>query len=216
MTNPEDASVAALAVLRDERSPTAERHLAFERLLQLEAGWWGKGSLLLFAQACALATSRRVLGQYGLSPDAVDWESAAEEALMALSAGRHTIENPRAWLIGTIRNRLKNLVRESWPELLATRTEELPAERHPRTSDDAPPEVEPTDAEDRQLFYDVLLEAIQGLPPALRQVAQLIYIEGRSPQEIGEVLGVSPATARQRLHRMQLRIRSDLTARLRK
>lgn len=81
-------------------------------------------------------------------------------------------------------------------------TEELPAEHHPRTSDDSVSEEEPRNTPDRQVFYDVLLETIQSLPPVLRQAAQLIYIEGRSPHEIAEVLGVPPATARKRMHRM--------------
>src|SRR5262245_47234833 len=111
--DPLEASLAALAVLRDERASVAERHGAFEKMLDLPSGWWGNYTLVLFAHACALATARRLMGGHGLSPDALDWEAAADEALIALATKAHTIrESPRGWLTAVIRNQLRDAVRE--------------------------------------------------------------------------------------------------------
>src|SRR5262245_40323482 len=114
MAQSTEASVTALAVLQDERASSEDRLQAFERMLELDHGFWGPGHLAAFVQAYALLTARRTAPS-GVSADAIDWELAADEALLALASKAHTIkESPRAWLIGTIRNRVRQAIRDAF------------------------------------------------------------------------------------------------------
>jgi RNA polymerase sigma factor (sigma-70 family) len=209
-----DPSLAALAVLRDERSSVAERHDAFEKMLDLRRGWWGNHSLPVFAHACALAAARRVQGQYGLRADALDWEAAADEALIAFATQAQSIrESPRAWLIAVIRNKLLHAVRDSWPELTATQVEDLRPEEHPAVTDEAAKiddERVDTAEQARLRQYDALLQAIQTLPPSLRVVAQMIFFDGYTISETAKALGIEDATARKRVQRLREQLRSKL------
>lgn len=55
--------------------------------------------------------------------------------------------------------------------------------------------------------------AIAGLPAPLREVLLLVAVEGLPPQEVGRVLGLSPAAVRKRLERARARVAASLEER---
>ena len=55
-----------------------------------------------------------------------------------------------------------------------------------------------------------LEQAISRLPPSQRAVIVLRDVEGWSPGEICDLLGITPENQRVRLHRARLRLRSAL------
>jgi RNA polymerase sigma-70 factor (ECF subfamily) len=57
---------------------------------------------------------------------------------------------------------------------------------------------------------EVLLGAIEGLPPAQRAVVTLRDVEGWPAEEVCEALGVSPGNQRVLLHRARARVRGAL------
>ena len=75
-------------------APDENKHAAFARLLALDRGWWGTGSLRDFAQAATLAAARR------RSAGSIDWRSIADEVLMRLFSAAGSINtDPRQWLL---------------------------------------------------------------------------------------------------------------------
>ena len=59
--------------------------------------------------------------------------------------------------------------------------------------------------------YRVLTEAVESLPETLRAAFVLRDLEGLSTQEAAEVLGISPAALKVRLHRARLLLRERLS-----
>jgi RNA polymerase sigma-70 factor (ECF subfamily) len=86
----------------------------------------------------------------------------------------------------------------------------LPDGRHARPVADwsALPEDELLSAERRR----VLMEAIEALPNDYKAVVVLRDVEGLSNHEVAEVLGVSVAAIKSRLHRARLALRERLAA----
>jgi hypothetical protein len=102
----DDVPVAlSLECLQDVANPTLPldvREDAFARMLTCKPGWWGDCLLLVFAQAVALCAAREHLGRD--NADQLDWEDAADVALLALFDEANAIEGePRDWLCDTIR-----------------------------------------------------------------------------------------------------------------
>lgn len=57
-----------------------------------------------------------------------------------------------------------------------------------------------------------LREALQALPPGEREMLDLVAIDGLTPQEAAEALGLRPVTARMRLSRGRAKLRRALGA----
>ena len=100
--DPANASLDCLAILATRSCTCAEREHAFQRLLSLTVGWWGACALVLFAQAVGAAAPARA--RVGRGNEAqLDWDGAADQALVMLFEGADTIgPDPRQWLWDTI------------------------------------------------------------------------------------------------------------------
>ena len=59
---------------------------------------------------------------------------------------------------------------------------------------------------------DLLAEAIRSLPPTLRQVVQMKFIDGRSGEEVAQTLGISVPAAKSRLARAKTALRISLSS----
>ena len=96
---------------------------------------------------------------------------------------------------------------------LAQRRNSVPLERLEREESVADyhrsPEI-PDEALEREEERHVVLRALEELPPASRQVLTLDYLGERSAPEIAAFLGISPAAARQRLHRSRRQLRQEV------
>jgi RNA polymerase sigma factor (sigma-70 family) len=197
-----DVSRAELAVLTGE-APVDEKRAAFERLLSLRTGWWGRGTLTAFALGCALACARIQLRRFQASADRADWESIAQESLIVLFSKAHTIKgNPRNWLIGVIRNLTRNSIRRDYQHLLDVPSmEELP---------DPAAEEQEAQEERGDTAYDTILKAISALPQSQRIVAQMILIDRLPINEIAKQLNLSDVAVRKRRSRAMKSLRDAL------
>ncbi len=128
---------------------------------------------------------------------------AQETWMAALTGARATNESPRGWLGRVLRNRMLQRARSERARSDHERSErpepDLPS------SDDLLERIE-----QQKLLADVLV----GLREPYRESVILRYYEGLNATEIGERLGVSSGTIRQRLKRGLEALREDLDSRV--
>ena len=130
---------------------------------------------------------------YSYLGSTADAEDVVQEALLALlERGKpfKDTEHEKAWLIKVTVNKCKNCLKAAW----RSRRSPMPAEAA------APVPEEPLG----------VLEAVMALPPLYRIPIHFHYCEGWSTGEIAAMLGVSPVTARTRLHRGRAMLRDVL------
>jgi RNA polymerase sigma-70 factor (ECF subfamily) len=144
---------------------------------------------------------------YTLVPRPADAEDLVQDTLLrAFQAiesfdGRH----PRAWLLTIMRNTQINRTRRRRPELL----------NDPDTQGDVAAAQQTTSPESLVLgdtFDAVVVEALDALSPKLRQVVELVDVDGLTYAEAATALDVPVGTVMSRLHRARARIRARLTA----
>lgn len=130
---------------------------------------------------------------YSYLGSTADAEDVVQEVFLALlERGKpfKDTEHEKAWLIKVTVNKCKNCLKAAW----RSRRSPMPAEAA------APVPEEPLG----------VLEAVMALPPLYRIPIHLHYCEGWSTGEIAAMLGVSPVTARTRLHRGRAMLRDVL------
>ena len=130
---------------------------------------------------------------YSYLGSTADAEDVVQEVFLALlERGKpfKDTEHEKAWLIKVTVNKCKNCLKAAW----RSRRSPMPAEAA------APAPEEPLG----------VLEAVMALPPLYRIPIHLHYCEGWSTGEIAAMLGVSPVTARTRLHRGRAMLRDVL------
>ena len=131
--------------------------------------------------------------------DASDAEDVFQDVFVRLLKDRTAFnddEHLKAWLLRVTINRCRDIGRSGWKR----RNEPL-AERHAALAVEAP-----------DLLESDIWNAIGTLPPDLRAVVHLHYVEGYSTEEIASALDCRPATARTWLFRARARIRELLEA----
>lgn len=106
----------------------------------------------------------------------------------------------KAWLLRVTVNRCHDMRKSGWKQRTAPLDEEGP------TAADAAA----TAAEARNLLDSSVWEAVSELPPDLRAVVHLFYVEGYSTDEAARIVGCRPATARTRLFRAREALRNIL------
>lgn len=131
----------------------------------------------------------------------------AEIFLAAIDAAgqyRSRRGEPLSWLFGIARNTIHNEFRRAGRERDAVRRVQG---RALLDDDDLNRTQERIDAEStsRELF-----QAMDELPESEREALELHAIDELSPREVGEALGISPVTARVRLHRARRTLRQSL------
>jgi RNA polymerase sigma-70 factor (ECF subfamily) len=160
--------------------------------------------LLVDAQALAYRFSLLVCGH------TEDAEDAMQDALLQTYKNARRIRQPkgfRTWLYRTVKNAC----------LMSRRTRvDQPAHLESLDGDDAPdvagtgpdPEKQTQAAEERRRFQ----AAFRKLPAPYRLVAFLRDVEGLSTREVAEVVGISEANAKQRLHRARVMLKDALAS----
>ena len=114
--------------------------------------------------------------------------------------GRH----PRAWLFTIMRNAQINRTRRRRPELL-----DDPRDAENASADNA---ALPEDLVEGRLFRAAVVAALSTLPRRMREVAELVDMDGLTYPEAATALGVPVGTVMSRLHRARRRIRDQLLA----
>lgn len=160
--------------------------------------------LLVDAQALAYRFSLMVCGH------AEDAEDAMQDALLQTYKNARRIRQPRGfrtWLYRTVKNAC----------LMSRRTKvDQPARLESLDGDDAPevagrepdPETLTAASEERRRFQ----AAFRQLPKPYRLVAFLRDVEGLSTKEVAEVVGITEANAKQRLHRARVMLKEVLAS----
>jgi RNA polymerase sigma-70 factor (ECF subfamily) len=123
-----------------------------------------------------------------------------ETYVRALRAARHPEEasGVRSWLFTILHNVWRNERRRRVPEPL----EGLPRRLEPRATPDADKILDDASASAR------LVQAVDALPDAFREVVMLRYGEGFSYQEIADILRCPAGTVMSRLARARNLLRS--------
>lgn len=116
-------------------------------------------------------------------------EDVVQETFLRAYQNRGLLENvgqnkAKNWLYKTARNLYIDKVR---------RKSKLP-----------PPEEEPMEEDD--FSYIFVQQALQEIPEELSHIVALRYFSGFNSTEIGEILGISPATVRTRLRAASKRL----------
>lgn len=130
---------------------------------------------------------------YSYLGSTADAEDVVQEVFLTLlERGKpfKDTEHEKAWLIKVTVNKCKNCLKAAWR-----------SRRSPMSAEAAAP------APEEPLG---VLEAVMALPPLYRIPVHLHYCEGWSTGEIAAMLGVSPVTARTRLHRGRAMLRDVL------
>lgn len=126
-------------------------------------------------------------------------EDAVQQALLnAHAAMSPDIDNLRAWLRRIAHNAAVNVLRSG--------RDETPIDERL-----ASPQLLHDDLETRERLRRAL-EAVAALPEPQRDALMLQAIEGRSHEEIAGALALSPAAARQAVHRARSTLRAAVTA----
>ena len=129
--------------------------------------------------------------------DASDAEDVFQDVFVRLLKDRTAFnddEHLKAWLLRVTINRCRDIGRSGWKR----RNEPL-AERHAALAIEAP-----------DLLESDIWNAIGALPPDLRALVHLHYVEGYSTDEAAALVGCRPSTARTRLHRARKHLKAAL------
>lgn len=123
-------------------------------------------------------------------------EDAVQDSLVDLWEHRRDIDDAARWVTAVAINRARSRWRSGAAE---RRAFERLASRQPTATSDDPVSLDAR-----------LVEALQSLSPAQRQVAALHYLMDMSVAEVGRCLGLADGTVKTHLHRGRAALRSAL------
>lgn len=142
---------------------------------------------------------------YRLTGDDEDARDLAQDVLIRLHKGlrRYRAGNFEGWLYRTTVNAFRDRLRKR----KRLREEELP---------DEPPGMRTgivvEEAVQQQELHGEVQRALVKLPPEYREAVVLRDLEGRSYEEIAEILEIPAGTVRSRIHRGREQLRQLLTS----
>jgi RNA polymerase sigma-70 factor, ECF subfamily len=200
------------ANLQEEGSPTPREGPTYAALVRaVQAGdQRAMETLLMRAQEVAYRFSLLVCGR----PD--DADDAMQEALLKTYRYAARIREPeafRAWLYRTVRNAclIGRRKRANEPDHLVSLDAGVgDGEGHERQVDAVDPGSDPEDQAINASLRSRLMRSLSAVPRSYRVVVVLREIEGLSTREVAEVLGISEANVKTRLHRARLLLRELL------
>ena len=165
--------------------------------------------LLLKAQAVAWRFSTSVCGH------AADAEDAMQEALIRTFRHVSRLRDPaafRPWLYRTVRNAclMGRRKKVGEPARLQSLDEVLPGPEGPLHPDVASPGKGPEELAANATLRRRIRAALERLPAPYRAIVFLREMEGLSTREVADVMGISEANVKQRLHRARVQLQAAL------
>lgn len=142
---------------------------------------------------------------YRLTGDDEEARDLAQDVLIRLHRGLHRYRegNFEGWLYRTTVNAFRDRLRKR----RRLREDALP---------DEPPGMRTgvvvEEAVQQQELHDIVQRALVKLPPEYREAVVLRDLEGRSYEEIAEILDIPAGTVRSRIHRGREQLRQILTS----
>lgn len=138
-----------------------------------------------------------------------DAEDLCQETLLRAyrAIGSFDGRHPRSWLLTIMRNARINQVRRRRPDLL-----EDPEATFDRLADASPDAASAETLALAGTFEAGVDAALCALPPAFRQVVELVDVGGLSYREAADALDIPVGTVMSRLHRARRRVREALAA----
>tara|TARA_R110002096_G_scaffold4501_52_gene21388 strand:+ start:3179 stop:3730 length:552 start_codon:yes stop_codon:yes gene_type:complete len=118
-------------------------------------------------------------------------EDLVQEVFLQLHRHWSEVENPRAWLYRSVRNRSYNYNRDHKKEVLTDETEDSSDPQSAKTPDEELSRMEAA---------GFLRQSMADLPEGDRQLVQLKYFEDMKYAEIAEQTGLSVSNVGYRLH----------------
>ena len=126
-------------------------------------------------------------------------EDVTQEVFMRLMESNPDLSpgKEKAWLLKVALNRCRDLWRSTWHKRVLLGSKKL--------------EIIPDDDKlDDRLEKEALMQAVNALPPAEKEVFLLFYYQGLSTQETAQVLDVPEGTVSSRLSRGRQKLRQYL------
>jgi RNA polymerase sigma-70 factor, ECF subfamily len=166
--------------------------------------------LLMRAQEVAYRFSLLVCGREE------DAEDTMQEALIKTFRNAHRIRDPeafRTWLYRTVKNAclISRRRRSHEPAQMLSLDDLMPADHGMHKPIEAvDPSMGPDALAVNASLRRRLRKALQALPSQFRVVVFLREMEGLSTREVAEVIGISEANVKTRLHRARLFLRKEL------
>lgn len=206
MTNPHDVHLQA----RPEASPPGGGG-DYAALVRAAGGGdrAAMEALLMRAQEVAYRFSVHVCGHVDEAEDVM------QEALLKTYRHAQRIREPEAfrpWLYRTVRNAclMRRRRRVDEPARLQSLDELMPTPDGMMALDPPDRGRSPEDVVVNNRLKRRLHKAFRALPPAFRLVVFLREMEGLSTREVAQVLKISEANVKTRLHRARLFLRREL------
>jgi RNA polymerase sigma-70 factor, ECF subfamily len=200
--------------LQEEENRAAREGATYADLVRAVQGGDQRAmeTLLMRSQEVAYRFSLLVCGR------ADDSDDAMQEALLKTYRYAARIREPeafRAWLYRTVRNAclIGRRKRANEPEHIASLDDAgADADGHERQIDAVDPGRDPEKEAINSGLRSRLRHALAALPRPFRVVVVLREIEGLSTREVAEVMGISEANVKTRLHRARMLLREHLGA----
>jgi RNA polymerase sigma-70 factor, ECF subfamily len=147
--------------------------------------------------------------------DPADAEDVLQETLLSMARGIDAFREDAAlstWLYTIARSHCIKKRRRS--KFAPDAVHSLEGEAHPEARDVADDGRSPDDALAAKRVEDALEAAIDALAPKYREVLILRDVEGLTAPEVANVLGISAAAVKSRLHRARRAVRDAVAPRL--
>lgn len=153
---------------------------------------------------------------YGMLRDHEDAEDAAQEIFVAVFKGLGAFREDsslRTWIyriaLNHTRNRLRARARRAWGA--HDSVDERPWLQEQRAGEEPPSlQHDPVLTMERRETADQIQRGLDALPELARNMIVLRDIEGRTYNEISELLGVSSGTVKSRIFRARAALRKEI------
>jgi RNA polymerase sigma factor (sigma-70 family) len=163
------------------------------------------GRLIERYQSASKSIAIRMVANEDIALDLV--QESVLQALLSLDNLRDP-EAFRSWLLGIVINVCRGYLRDRETGFLSL--ENLPDAPGTDAFGSDPNFADPEGLVEERDLHTLLLDAVNGLSPSLRQAVFLYYYRRLSVQEIAAMAGVSAGVIKVRLHRARKRLRTHL------